>query len=80
MISRSNRSRIPYRLAAIAALALVLGSFALPEQPETNDPQEARAQADTNSSVDNTVTELVGVAVAAAKPFTFSISSLIFRF
>ena len=82
MINRSNRNRIeiPNGLAALAALAIVLGCIADPEQISIADSRKALAGEETNSSLDDTVTDLVGVAVAAAKPVTFSISSLIFRF
>lgn len=82
MLSRNirNRIKIPNRVAALAALSIVLGSIAHPEQLQMPDNQESLVQQNRNSSVDEAVTELAGVAVTAAKPVNLDISSLIFRF
>jgi len=82
MFSRTNRNRIkiPNGVAALAAIVVVLGSMAHPDHLKLADNQDSQTQQDKNSSVDESVSELVGVAVSAAKPVKLNISSLIFRF
>jgi len=82
MLSRTirNRPKIPNRVAALAAVLIVVSCIADPEQLKLADSHNSLTQQDSNSSVDETVNELVGVAVAAVKPANFNISKLIFRF
>lgn len=82
MFFRTNRNRIkiPNGVAALAALVAMLGIIAHPDQLKLADNQVSLAQQEKNSTVDESVSELVGVAVSAAKPVKLKISSLIFRF
>jgi len=82
MLYRRTRTRlkISNRIAAVAAMGLLLSSVVDPSLLTLKDAQNSAAQQENSSVADETVTELVGVAVTAAKPVARNISSLIFRF
>jgi len=80
MFYRRTRMKISNRIAAMAAMGLLLSSVAGPSLLTLKAAQNSVAQQENTSVTDETVTELVGVAVTAAKPVARNISSLIFRF
>jgi len=80
MLYRRTRLKISNRIAAVAAMGLLLSSVADPSLLTLKTTQNSVAQQENTSVTDETVTELVGVAVTAAKPVARNISSLIFRF
>ncbi len=75
-----NRLKIPNRIAAMAAIMLLMSSFVDSTHLTTNATQSSVEQNVTVSNADEAVTDLVTVAVTAAKPASINISSLIFRF
>lgn len=72
-----NRIKIPNRIAALAAILLLVTSVSDPHNP---DEQTTLAQQQKDNVVDETAAEYATVAAAMHKPGSFNISSLIFRF
>jgi hypothetical protein len=71
-----NRLKIPNRVAALAAVTLLVTGVAGPGNP---DDQLITAQQVTDA-VEETTAELATAAASVRKPGSFNISSLIFRF
>lgn len=77
------RLRIPNRIAALAALLLLLTSITAPGlNPNHNlgESQAENALTEASSLAEESITEMVGVSPATRARNNFNISSLIFRF
>ncbi len=78
-----NRPKIPNRVAALAAILLLLSSLAVPTLDPTNKLSGMQVEnmlTEGDSLAEESIAELVGVSPPARAPKSFNISSLIFRF
>lgn len=72
-----HRLKIPNRIAALAAILLLVSSVADTGSP---DAQSMTAQQMSEAVIEETVNELATVTASVPKSGSFNISSLIFRF
>jgi hypothetical protein len=84
VLRKNSRIKVPDRIAAMAAVLLLVSSLAGPQalKPATGqDPSlGAGIMASTASEMKSTETETVVMSTPARKSRSFDISSLIFRF
>ncbi len=72
-----NRLKIPNRVAALAAILLLVSSVA---DTDKSDTQTMTAQQMSEAVIEETVNELATVTTTTSRRGSFNISSLIFRF